>query len=341
MSEKTEFPGNEWTFAQPGDVGISVEKLDTARAWHAEQAGDKPYRVVIVRGGRIAAEWEQGTETDAELNMASATKSLFSSVLGIAIAEGKIASADDKATDYYPEMLDVPEGRGPKPGRFVKPEDRDITLRQLICNTSGYMKPGESPGKQFHYQTYGMNVCCHAIEMAYRLYDSGDPDRLPGIGKLIEEKIRNPIGGKWGYRYTDFEHPPQAVKHIFGHSPRCDSSARDMARMGLLWLHFGKWVDTQVIPEDWMREATRTAPDILASCTEDQRRYGHAFWTNDHGLLWGDLPRSSFAASGAGRKHIFVCGDLDLVVAQSPGIHEEQDDEINRAILGRIVDSCH
>lgn len=334
------FPGKQWQRIEAGDVGMDAEKLKAVERWYRAVAGDKKYRVVVVRGGRMVAEWEQGMETDHRYNMASATKSLFSSILGVAVGEGKIGSPDDLAVDYFPEMMDVPEGRGPKPGRFAKPEDRGITLRQLISNTSGYMKPGETPGSTFHYQTFGMNVLCHAVEMAYGLYDNSDPDSLPGVGQLIEQKIRNPIDGAWTYRYTDFEHPPGALKNIFGHSPRCDTSARDAARMGWLWLHYGRWGDRQVIPEEWMRQATRTSPDILATCAEDKWCYGHGFWTNDHGVLWPGLPKDSFAASGAGQNHIWVCPSLQLVVAQTPFVHREQAHEQNNALMGRIIATC-
>ena len=110
--------------------------------------------------------------------------------------------------------------------------------------------------------------------------------------------------------------------------------------MGLLWLHFGRWGDRQVIPEDWMREAARTAPDIRANCPPEQWCYGYAFWTNDHGIPWPSLPADSFAASGAGRVHVWVCPSLELVIAQSPGVYEDQADETNRALLDRIVGSC-
>ena len=337
---ETVFPSPDWQFAEPSQVGMGAGGLEAVGRWLHAQAGEKPYRVVVVRGGQIVAEWQQQTPTDERLNMASATKSLFSSMLGIAIAEGKIGSADDRAAAYFPEMLDVPEGRGPKPGRHAKPEDRDITLRQLISNTSGYMKPGETPGGTFHYQTFGMNVLCHAISKAYGLYDSSDPDRLPGIGKLIEEKIRDPIAGRWTYRYTDFEHPAGALTNIFGHSARCDASARDMARMGLLWLHFGRWEDRQIIPEEWLREAAKTAPGIRARCPAEKWCYGYAFWTNDNRILWPALPADCFAASGAGRKLVWVCPSLDLVVAQSPGVHDDHADEISRELLGRIAGAC-
>jgi CubicO group peptidase (beta-lactamase class C family) len=329
-------PGTTWQQADPEAVGLDADALAGAAAWIESAAGTAPYRVVVVRYGCIVAEWCSGMAPEQRLGMASATKSLYSCILGIAVAEGRIGSTDDRLIDYFPEFMDVPDGRGPKPGRFAKPEDRDITFRQLLSNTSGYMKPGETPGRQFHYQTFGMNVLCHGIERAYGLYDTSDPERLPGIGRLIQEKLRDPIEGSWTYRYTNFDHPPEAVVQVFGYGTRCDADARDLARIGLLWLRAGRWGKRQVVPEQWMREATRTAPDILAHCPADEWCYGHAFWTNDHGVLWPSLPRDSFAASGAGRIHVWVCPSLDLVVAQSPGVYEDQRDN-DYGLLRRVA----
>jgi CubicO group peptidase (beta-lactamase class C family) len=134
--------------------------------------------------------------------------------LGIAVAEGRIPSQDAPVVDYYPEMMDVEEGSGPKPGRYAFGKDRDVTFRQLIGNTSGYMKPGEEPSKRFHYQTFGMNIITNALATIYGLYDNADPDRLPGCSRLMEGQLRDPIDGTWGHSYGDFEHPPGAKKSI-------------------------------------------------------------------------------------------------------------------------------
>jgi len=273
--------------------------------------------------------------------MASAAKTLYASVLGIAIEEGKLPSADAKVVDYYPEMMDVKEGEGPKPGRFAKDVDRGITFRQLISNMSGYMKPGERPDSIFHYQTSGMNIMTHAIAKLYGYYDSERPKRLPGFGKLVEQKIRNPIGGRWSYRYFNFKHPRRAKTGVFGYYTNVEASARDMALMGYLWLNRGNWAGEQIIPEKWLKEATRTATNIKANCPEEQWRYGYAFWTNDHGKMWPNLPRDSYAASGARAKHIWVCPSLDIVVAQSPGIWSSQTDKYNSELLHMIANaSC-
>lgn len=346
----TIYPGNEWRRAQPSEVGVKPRVLVDAERWLTDHNGGKHYRVAVVREGVLIAEWNNIVSPTERLNLASATKSIYSCILGIAIAEGSIPSADAKIIDYYPEAMDVPEGEGPKPERYVFQKDREITFRQLISNTSGYMKPGEQPGKVFHYQTYGMNILAHALAKIYGLYDISDPEGSPGIRKLIEERLRIPIGAGWSYYLMNFRNwrdlNPRARINVFGYFEGVKSTALDMARLGWLWRNWGRWRDNQLIPEAWLREATRTAPDISAYSPKEQWRYGYGFWTNDHEQLWPGLPRDSYAASGAGGQHIWVCPSLDLVVAQSPGLYpaRKKDEEEHRlrltSFLRLIVDSC-
>jgi len=339
MQHRPTYPGSEWARISPAEAGLDPDGLGRARRWLDDHVGDGRYRVVIVRRGRVVAEWNYGVGPEEQLWLASATKSIFSCMLGIVIEEGKIPSADARIVDYYPEAMDVPEGEGPKEGRYVFVKDRDITFRQLISNTSGYMKPGEEPGKVFHYQTYGMNILTHAIARIYGLYDIRDPEGSPGFKQLVDEKLRIPIGATWGYYLANFDLHPRARIHIFGYYDGVKSIALDMARLGWLWRNWGRWKDTQLIPEVWLREATQTAPDIRANCPREQWTYGFAFWTNDHGQLWPNLPRDSYAASGAGSQHIWVCPSLDLVVVQSPGLWQNQA-ENDTGLLRLVVGAC-
>jgi CubicO group peptidase (beta-lactamase class C family) len=80
----------------------------------------------------------------------------------------------------------------------------------------------------------------------------------------------------------------------------------DMARIGVLWLHRGKWGDRQIVPESYMKLATTPSahgPD-----------YGFLFWLNRQGKHWPGVPTTAFAAEGAGGNVIFVAPDQDLVV---------------------------
>lgn len=369
------YPDKGWRKASAHEAGFDPSKLEQAKSWLDRSAKTRRYRVVVVRSGRLAANWNHGfgleknssagslskrfisrililtgrnfstawnpaSAYNLRLPLASATKSIFSCILSIAIMEGKLPSADAKIVDYYPEAMDVPEGEGPKYGRYAFEKDREITFRQLISNTSGYMKPGEEPGKVFHYQTFGMNILTHAIAKIYGLYSISDPEGSPGFKKLVDEKLRIPIGATWGYYRHNFDLHPKVSINVFGYYDGVKANVLDMARLGWLWCNSGRWMGKQLIPETWLLEATQTAPDIRNNCPPEQWQYGYGFWTNDYGQLWPNLPRDSFAASGTGGQHIWVCPSLELVVAQSPGLYQHQA-ENGTGLLKYVVDACY
>jgi CubicO group peptidase (beta-lactamase class C family) len=334
------YPDNQWIPISSAEAGFAPERLNGAKRWLDDHVAGDGYRVVIVRNGHLVAEWNHGLERDAQTPIHSAVKSIFSSMLGIVIEEGKLPSADAKLIDYYPEAFDVPNGEGPKPGRYAFEKDRAITFKQLISNTSGYMKPDEEPGQVFHYQTYGMNILTHAIAKIYGLYDIRNPEGSSGLKPLVNEKIRDPIGAAWSYYKGNFNLHSKARLNIFGYSDAVKSTALDMARLGWLWCNWGRWQDKQLIREAWLREAAQTAPDIRTNCPQEQWQYGYAFWTNDHGQIWPNLPSDSFAASGAGSQHIWVWPEKSLVVVQSPGVWQKQE-ENNTGLLRLVVDAVN
>ena len=269
VASSASYPGKHWLRVSASEVDFKLTKLNLVKKWLDKRGKNCRYRVVIIRGGRLVANWNRGFNTKKirlfefafkqlfsricyltknnislsrnsghayyiQLPLASAAKSIFSCILGIAVAEGKLPSVDAKIVDYYPEAMDVPEGKGPKPGRHAFEKDRHITFRQLISNTSGYMKPGEEPGKIFHYQTFGMNILAHAIAKIYGNYDISDPERSPGLKKLLDDKLRIPIGANWGYYLMNFDLPSEARINIFGYFNGVKANALDMARLG--WL---------------------------------------------------------------------------------------------------------
>lgn len=345
----TIFPKTDWEEASAGEVDMNTDKLTEAKSWLDAKFEDAKFRVAIVRHGYLVAEWTHHIEGGEKIHIASANKSILSSMLGIAIAEGKIKSADDLATDYYPEIMDVPEGEGPKDGRWAFEANRGMTLRHLICNVSGYMKPDEEPGQVFNYQTNGMCVLSHCIEKAYGLYDINDPEESPKISPLYKEKIADVIGADWGYTSGSQTMHEKARTHIFGWGSAIRTSLLDLARLGWLWCNWGAWEGQQVIPESWLREVTKVAPDILANSPEEVWRYGHGFWTNEKGKLWPDLPHEGFTAWGAGGHYVIVFPSYDLVVVMNPTPYPgaSQPYETHTAtwlqqqeVLGMMLDAC-
>jgi len=345
MSDERVFPGREWSKKPVVEMGFSESKLRVASRHLYENAQDA-FQVVVIRGGYLVAEWYRGCHPDDRFPMASASKGLISSMLGIAVEEGKISSLDDKVVDYYPEMMEVGENEGPKPGRFAREKDRDLTFRQLISNMSGYMKPGEEPGKVFHYQSFGMCILQHTIAKVYGYYDSQDPDRLPGYGDLLQEKIRDPIGGTWRWRFkrsgsTWYKLCGEAKEGIFGYFTEDIASVRDMARMAYLWLNRGNWAGRQVIPEWYVQEATAIYPEVQASYPGPDRKLLEKFpgWLYSLGMfITTDSESEEVLWNGGGGEdvHINICPELDLVVAQAR-VFEER---VTKGLYPLIVEAC-
>ena len=86
----------------------------------------------------------------------------------------------------------------------------------------------------------------------------------------------------------------------------------------------GEWNGAQAGPAGWIDQITTVTADVLATEQEENHRYGMGFWCNDRGKMWPGLPRDSFAASGDGKQHVWVCPGLDLIVARSPGSYDQQ-----------------
>ena len=136
------FPDLQWERIWPEGAGFDVTRLADAKQWLDKQVGNGHYRVVIVRSGRVVTEWNYGFNSrkrfpamafvksvflrylpsaaqpfrsnrnntfvrKIQIPLASAAKSIFSCILGIAIHEGKIPSADAKIVDFYPEAMNI------------------------------------------------------------------------------------------------------------------------------------------------------------------------------------------------------------------------------------------
>jgi CubicO group peptidase (beta-lactamase class C family) len=310
------FPGGDWPEMSAGDAGFNAAKLDAVGAWYGETASSG-YRVLVLRHGHLVATFARDVDREAKRGIGSGQKTLYGCMLAVAVEEKKIGSADDLVVDYFPRMMEATEGFGPRADRFVTPKDREITFRQLITNTSGYLKPAEKPGERFNYQTFGMNLLTHAIEAAYGCYDA--TGKTSGFGQLVQEKIGAPLGVRFGWSIGNFELPPTARVDVFGNGCNLSARAVDWARIAAMWMHGGRWNDRQVVPEAWLREGTRVSALVKAAAPEEEWAYGHAFWANDYQQRWPGLPKDAFAACGAGYNYVWVCPSLDMIAVQNPG----------------------
>jgi len=338
----TSFPTASWETVAPEDVGINPDQLARTKTWLDERVEDRKYRFALVKGGKLVVEWNHGIEAGEKIPTASTWKSMLSNLLGIVVAEGKLPSADAQVYDYWPEYMNVPEGEGPKDGRYAFAKDRGITFRQLISNTSGYMKPGEDPGTVFHYQSYGMCILAHALAHLYGYYDVSNPEGSVGFKQLLLDKLADPLGVEWQYSTGTIDLHSKARQNIFSYGTRIFTTTLDLARAGWLWCNYGRWQNTQLVPEAWMRDSTQVAPHIKQHCDEKDWLYGNGFWSNSEGKLWPDLPRDGFHSWGAGGHYVAVFPSQELVIVQNTDPFGVRGGEgANPELINLVFEACH
>jgi CubicO group peptidase (beta-lactamase class C family) len=325
---KMHFPAKQWDIVPPKDEGLDARKLADAVAYLKKNAGrDGVKELVLVRRGRIV--WH-GDDIDKVHGIWSCTKSFTSTVLGLLIADGK-CSLDTKAADMFPPL---------------KEKYAAVTLRHLTTMTSGYRAVGDAeatggylhgpskrpfepadplfrPGEKYAYWDSAMNTLGLCLTAAAK-----EP-----LDALLKRRVMDPIGvdaakWKWGDRGT-VELSGKKIKVNSG-SGNADGhvriSARELARFGHLMLNNGKWKGRQLVPADWIKEATRVQvpadlPDgFPRSDIPGSGVYGFNWWVNGKQpggrLRWPDAPPRTFAASGHNNNRLWVVPEWEMVIVR-------------------------
>ena len=128
------YPGKEWTrTADPAALGWSAEKLAQAREFsgHLDTAA-----VMIVQDGVVVDAWG---DVGRDYKCHSMRKSLFSALMGLAVAQGQISLASSLAELG---IDDKPPG--------LSAEEKTATVGDLIMARSGVYHPrfGRVPGNE-------------------------------------------------------------------------------------------------------------------------------------------------------------------------------------------------
>ena len=88
-------------------------------------------------------------------------------------------------------------------------------------------------------------------------------------------------------------------------------TARDWARLGMLYLNKGAWNGEQIIPEDFVEFVSTLAPAWVA---DGRPIYGGFFWINGDGNF--PIPKDAFYMAGAGGQYTIIIPSHDLVVVK-------------------------
>jgi CubicO group peptidase (beta-lactamase class C family) len=307
------FPGTSWETRSPEELGLAAAKLDSLRDWVKG-------RGCVVRHGYLAYTWGEVSRSG---DVASAVKPVISTLLLVAIQEGRLAGPDARVADVEPRLLTLNGGK-----------DATITWRHLASQTSGYGLV-EPPGAAYAYNDYALAL----------YYDLLTEKVFHATGtELLRRRLAEPMQFEDGYSFDAFGRSDRAG--------RLAVSVRDFARLGLLYLRGGRWRDRELVRHALVRLAlSNPIPASLprtsgadADMLPGQRSlgggknitatgpgfYSFNWWlnlTNGNGQrLFRDAPADTYVASGhGGKRALWVFPSLDLIVSWNDSQIDDHD----------------
>ena len=291
---------------------------------------------LIVYKGSIVAEWGEPLRVDMTH---SVTKSMLSSVVGVAVDRGMIHDVHDLVVDYMAPivpyhpipMSDKSDRLNSSSGDFIDPfatpHNRTITWDDMLRQTSDWEgilwgKPdwADRPdpdsstwltrqrapsGTTWKYNDTRVNVLALAALNVWRR-------PLP---QVLKETIMDPIGASNTWRWYGYENswivldglPVQAVTGGGHFGGGLYINAYDMARFGYLTLNRGHWKERQLLSDKWISMAlTPTVPNP---------GYGFAnYFLNTDKKMLPSAPATAYAHIGNGTNMIYVDPEHDIVV---------------------------
>jgi CubicO group peptidase (beta-lactamase class C family) len=275
--------------------------------------------LLIARDDQILVEQYQYGRTDKDRFVSqSMVKSITGLLVGLAIADGAIKSVDDLPEQYVPGLKGSEYGRTPIRAllhmssgvEFGENQDNGRDLNRLWRGAIAGLGPGR--GTVDAIRQFNHRIAPPGTRYSYA---SVEPDVLSMVLKhtiaktasaYFQEKIWEQIGTE-----SDATWLVDAEGYELGHFG-FSATLRDYARLGRLLAHDGAWNGRQIIPAQWMIEATTVRPE------DDYLQPGNAMAVFGYGYLLWLLPnRRQFALVGAFGQRIIVDPPSKLVMVQT------------------------
>jgi CubicO group peptidase (beta-lactamase class C family) len=309
--------------------------------------------LMVARHGTVVLEqYFHGMQPATARNVKSVTKSVQSALVGLALADGALRGLDERISDLMPSSFPpLSTDRDLSWGTWLMRSDslrRDITVRDLLTMQTGLQGtdlnadytgvmahapdqvlfgaalPMEgAPGSGFRYNTASAMLLNGVLAAV-----TGQSPRAYAADRLL-----TPLGGRIHRWTTDQAGLETGGAELF-------LTARDMMRLGLLYLGRGEYQDKRILPAEWVDaslavQVTFPSPpeDPAATLLPGATGYGFMWWHRKAGTAVMNC------AWGYGGQFICLVPSLDLAVVTLSSIrlneeyHHRLFDVIDRLIV--------
>jgi CubicO group peptidase (beta-lactamase class C family) len=325
-----------WATAMPDEEGLNARLMAGIDDFIRTDPRNDLRGLVIARNGRLVFEgYYNGLDSDGLHDIRSATKSITSALVGIAISERLIAGVDATVVPLLAKST-----------RLLKDDagKRAITVEHLLTMASGLDANEDDPATPGYedrlYQsadwvTFALNLPMAGVPGQRWAYASVNTFLL---GALIEDAAGMPLSvyardrlfGPLGISQYRWASTPSGRTVAQGN---LSLRARDMAKFGQLYLDGGRWADVQVVPESWVRGSLVARYSVP---WEGYDAYGYGWYL--HTMTVEGREFRYFFASGNGGNKIYVLPDQRMVVAiQSAAYNTSYGQRRSLEILRRVL----
>ncbi len=262
--------------------------------------------IVIQNDTIIYENYLNGRNRESLCKAFSASKSILSLLIGIAVHEGKIEDINDPLKKYIKD--------------FRNKELGDITIKQCLNQTTGIKYNSSlsslSSDKPKFYYTLNVRDLIKGVELENKPGTIWSTDEYSilllglvlenatgkSISNYLQEKIWKQIGMEYSATFSI-----DSKEHKFEHvADGLNATAIDFAKIGMLLLKKGQWNNRQIIPEEWLSES------ISLNESSKTDRFG----LNYKYLWWIKRKNADFHAAGHFGQYIFVSPRSNTVIVR-------------------------
>ena len=316
-----------------------VDSLTINNTYEEARKLENLYSLLIIKNGYLIAEgYFNGMTVNDATRTASVTKSITSALAGIAIRENFIAGTDQKLKDFFPET----------DWELTDPRKSEISIEQILQMRSGY------PWEEFDGYLETLTTSSNWIPFLEQFPLMHDPGTQFGYSNFTAHMMAIIIARSTGQSLLQFANeylfdemgisvpywPRDANGYYYG-SGDLQTTPRNLAKFGQLFLDNGIWNDNQLIPSEWVSSSLQIhssstyGREILTYISD--LKYGYLWWSGTSGShqIW--------FAWGHGGQMVTIIHDLNMVVvstASIPGLFDSNAWPKSKAILelvGRFI----
>jgi CubicO group peptidase (beta-lactamase class C family) len=315
-----------WETASLNSVNLDTNLIKELFERIGSNSYENIHGVLLVKNGKlIVEEYFPGQDSKGQYQtfkrdtlheMQSATKSMNSILIGIAIDQHLIRNVDEKISTFFPEYSDI----------FTNKEKDAICLKDLLSMTAGlswdeWTYPYTDPHNDATVMASRADYFRYVLERPIATTPGTKFVYNSGISLMLGEIIYKASGSradKFAERYL-FS-PLGITNYFWGKAPNGVVNTlgglalrpRDMAKIGYLFLNGGRWQGKQIVSEKWVKESTKQqigANQLPAWFLADG--YGYQWWLGSFHVCGQTV--ESYSARGRGGQFIIVFPTLQLV----------------------------